>query len=128
MQLNLDCIHSHPGFRDSLVLLKRVVAMQVDCIKLKNKLFEAAKSVPYSQVSDHLLDIASVFSRRLYQRLYEYTFCPLMERLLTEYLRGIMSYNQLGGTLARPVAVHFGFPELRGHVVCASDQQLAKFS
>ena len=127
MQLNFNCIHSHPQFRDSLEVIKRVVGMLVECNKVKKQLFERVKQVPYIQVSEHLLSITHIFSRKLHQRLYDYTFVPLLERLLTDYLRNIMSYNQLGGELARPVAVQFGFPELEGHIVCASDQHRSKF-
>ena len=50
---------------------------------------------------------------------------PILERLLTDYIRGIMMYNDLGGTLTRPISVDFG---LERPVICASDDAFCKFS
>ena len=44
---------------------------------------------------------------------------------MTDYIRGVMMYNDLGGTLTRPISVDFG---LERPVICASDDAFCKFS
>ena len=63
MYLNLDCVHSHPEFRDTLKTIKCVVGMLVDCSTRKNELLTQIKQVPYDSVANHLLELYKVVSR-----------------------------------------------------------------
>ena len=51
----------------------------------------------------------------------------MLQHLVTDYIRSMMSYNLMGDELSRPVAVQFGFKEFTGHIICASDDHKSKF-
>ena len=60
-------------------------------------------------------------SLRLSKRLKHYSAVPLLERMLTYYLRDVCAQNDLAASFDYPIAVNFGEGREDINFVCFSD-------
>ena len=79
--------------------------------------------IPQAPIREYVDDIQDrVLCPRLHKSM-ERDARHLLERLVTEYVHGLIEVNGTVGCFSLPVAVHFGEDVLKWTFVCASDRQ-----
>ena len=121
--VNLNAELSHPKFRDMLKTIRLLAHMLAQTCAANQQLHSLMRQLP----DQHIVDYSeAMFEATMKNRLFD-TFRKrmktVMERIVTEYLDGLMKENNIKHCDDEPIVVSFG-NELLYDFLCASSNHV----